>query len=153
MRKILTALGVIMLVGVGCGPFKPTEPIVTPMSVSEPNILLELPKPGETKKVTFMVGVGQTGGMGSMPVVDENGAPVLVDDLAVYADTFSKEIQSRLPDCYSGLPRITISATISLEKKRELNQSIPGPDDHYESYYTIVAHSVDSVSVQAEPCE
>lgn len=148
MRITVTALAALLLLGAGCVPAKP---IVPPMTNSQ-NTTLSLPKPGETQKVTFMVGVGQTGGMGSMPVVDENGAPVLVDDLAVYADTFSKEIQSRLPDCYSGLPRITISATISLEKKRELNQSIPGPEDHYESYYTIVAHSVDSVNVQAEPC-
>ena len=148
MRITVTTLAALLLLGAGCVPAKP---IVPPMTNSQ-NTTLSLPKPGETKKVTFMVGVGQTGGMGSMPVVDENGAPVLVDDLAVYADTFSKEIQRRLPDCYSGLPRITISATISLEKKRDLNQSIPGPEDHYESYYTIVAHSVDSVSVQAEPC-
>lgn len=153
MHKILTVLAIILLVGAGCEPAKPIEPIITPMSVPEPDVLLELPNPGETKAVTFMIDVGQTGGMGSMPVVTETGVPFFVNGIPVYADALYEEVSKKMPECFVGRPKIVVRATVSLEERRDINPSIPpGPVPAEESYYLLVIHNLDSIVVEAEPC-
>lgn len=149
MRKVLAALAIVLFVGAGCNS---TKPIDTSMQVPVPPFKSEIPAQGQTEWVSFLIGYGYTGGMGSMPVLLEDGTPRTVALAPVYFDeTHQAEVAAKLPKCYSGTPRIEVRALAALEKRRDINQSYP--DAPEETYYVVVPEKIDHITVIAEACK
>lgn len=102
----------------------------------------------------FMVGHGYTGGMGSMPLLDDAGNVQQVDGLPVYVDEQKvKEITAKgnIPSCVVGKPRIEVSGTIHLEKKTSTNSSLE--DAPEISYYVAKIDELKKVKIDATPCK
>lgn len=142
MRRVIFVFFMVLFIGAGCV----AEPQIT--ELTEKFSLTDKPQ-----AATFMIGTGWTGGMGSMPVLDWgtnnvktfDGAPIYFDE------KYREKVESILPTCYVGTPRITISeTTIILTKVSSTNDSIE--DAPTQTYYQAVASNLPSITVQAEEC-
>lgn len=142
MRKTLAAVAIMLLAGVGC---EPTKPLVTPMQVAEPEFKSEIPVLGQTDWVSFLVGYGYTGGLGSMPVLREDGQMYELQGRPVYFDeTRRDEIAAQLPVEYSA-SRIEVRAYVRVEERQDTNTSIM--DAPVTSYYVVIPEKIDHITV------
>lgn len=143
MRIFLIIL-TLLITGFGCN-FSMTD-------TSTPFANAEFPAVGETAPVTMFIGYNYTGGFGSMPVLNEIGEIRTIALAPVYFDeSYQKTVAEKLPSCYVGTPLITVHATVTLEKRREPNTSIPGAPE--ETYYVAVVKTLDSIDVKTQPCK
>ncbi len=139
MRRFLLAI-TLLLTGLGC---------TDSMTVLPP--LSSLPKVGATMSTSLLVGYGYTGGLGSMPVLDELGEIKMIDSVPVYFDeSYQKQIAEKLPECYAGTPQVTVRGEVSLEERRDTNTSIP--DAPEQKYYMAVVKNLESIEVKTQPC-
>lgn len=106
----------------------------------------------ERQNAVFFVAHAWTGGMGSMPVLDQKGNIQKVDGLPVYVEeSRADEIKEKLPSCIVGRPVIQVFAVISLEKKESQNTSIP--DAPTVQYYVANIAELNDVKIDAKKCE
>lgn len=111
----------------------------------------------ESQDAEFNIAYGWTGGMGSMPVLNEAGGVYQYNDLPVYFDdSYYEAVSEKLPNCIEGTPEITISAKAHLQKLSDINYSLPPSEDGVdamESYYELVVDVLYNIDVKAEECE
>lgn len=139
MRRFILIL-TVLLTGLGCSKTMTVLPSLS-----------SLPKLGETTQTSLLIGYGHTGGMGSMPVLDDLGEIKMIDSVPVYFDeSYQKQIAEKLPECYAGTPLITVHATVVLEERKDTNTSIPNAPE--EKYYVAVVKNLDSIDVKTQPC-
>lgn len=146
-KRFFVVWSCILLLCVGGGAWAGKE-VRTPTDLSEKFSLTAKPQ-----NAVFFVGVGWTGGMGSMPVLDvERQRPKRMDDLPIFFDESKHdEVRGRLPGCVRGTPLIKVAAKIRLVRKSRPNSSIESAP--VQSYYEAVASSISRIDVRAEPCE
>lgn len=115
------------------------------MQVAEPPFKSEIPALGQTDWVSFLVGYGYTGGLGSMPVLREDGQMYELQGRPVYFDESRRdEIAARLPAEYSA-PRIEVRAYVRVEERQDVNTSIA--DAPVTSYYVVIPEKIDHITV------
>lgn len=141
MRRFFLAL-TLLLTGFGCAP--------TPMN-TDILALSTLPAVGKTASAIMLIGYGHTGGMGTMPILNDRGEIQTIENLPVYFDElYQEQVGKKLPVCYAGTPLITVRASVQVEERRELNTSIP--DAPEEKYYVAVVKNLESIDVKTQPC-
>jgi len=112
----------------------------------------------EPQDAVFYIAYGWVGGGGgTMPVLDNERNPLEYNNLPVAFDETQQElIGSKLPGCYEGKPEIKVSAKIQLEKRSEVNTSIP-PDENgnqpEESFYSAKVLELKNIEVKATECK
>lgn len=97
------------------------------------------------------IAVGWTGGMGSMPVVDDQGEAVNWNGVPIYFDeSKSEDVKAKLPECFVGQPEIKIAANITLVPKSDVNDSLLEPVE--QNYYSAKVNQIYNIEVKAEKC-
>ena len=112
----------------------------------------------EPQDAVFYIAYGWVGGGGgTMPVLDSEHNPLQYNNLPVaFDETYLNSVSTKLPSCYEGKPEIKISAKIQLEKRSEINTSIP-PDENgnqpEESFYSAKVLKLEDIQVKAQECQ
>lgn len=141
MKKFFAVYIGLIMVFSGC--------IIKP--ISESPKLGNLQLINQSQDAVIMIATGWTGGMGSMPVLDEKGDVMIWNGLPIYFDQSQLEnVKLKLPTCFIGSPEIKVSANIMLVQKSSVNSSLLEPEE--QSYFEAKVNKLYNIEVKAEEC-
>ena len=152
MKKTLILSILFTLTLSGCASTNPEVEVVDNKAVENSVFFSE-----ESQDAEFNIAYGWTGGMGSMPVLNEAGGVYQYNDWSIYLDeSYYDVVSEKLPGCIEGTPEITIFAKVYLQESYGINYSLPPTEDGdevVENYYDLMVDELYNIEVKAEECE
>ena len=153
MKYIISICVIILVLGSGCNSIKPTETHISNDDLSKNIPSLYLENKSGAQDAVFMLAIGITGGMGSTEVLIESDESEFLGSIYLRESDILEVLSSGggLSDCYIGNPEIVVSANVSVVEKKDINDSMPEPEE--TAYHEVQVNELYYVNINVEVCD